>query len=139
MKTYKSPNQEHRITFTLEGEIRFGPLFYTLSIDRRVIPDRIFGLGYVWHPASIFIALQEWLTIDYQKGPITALALVDIREWKLARISKADKGFICPLKFESGLIVYEKRYYASGSSRAEEYEIKLADVSNWEQIANKDE
>ncbi len=127
---YKSPGKKHGFDFIFEGEIRFGPTYYKVSLDGQIISDRIFGFEFKWHPESKYIAFQEWLTVDYQKGPITALTLVDLENRNIARISRADNGFITPIKFENDVIVFEKEYFETG--KKVECEIKLSDIINWE-------
>ena len=127
---YKSPGKVHGFDFIFEGEIRFGPTYYKLKLDGELIANRIFGFEFKWHPESKYLALQEWLTTDYQKGPITALTIVDLKTRRFAKISKADQGFIKPLKFENELIIFEKKYWASG--KTVEYEINYEQIQNWE-------
>lgn len=127
---YKSPGKVHGFDFIFEGEIRYGPTYYKLKLDGELINNRIFGFEFKWHPQSKYLALQEWVTTDYQKGPITALTIVDLKTRKFAKISKAEKGFIKPLKFENELIIFEKEYLASG--KRGEYEISLLEIQNWE-------
>lgn len=127
---YKSHDKKHSFDFIFEGEIRFGPTYYKIKLDGELIANRIFGHEFKWHPNSTFLALQEWLTTDYKKGPVTALTLIDLKTGKFARISTAEKGFIKPNKFENDLIIFEKEYLATG--KIAEYEIKLDDIKNWE-------
>jgi len=127
---YKSPGKIHGFDFIFEGEIRFGPTYYKVKLDGEMIKNRIFGFEFKWHPESKYLALQEWLTTDYQKGPITALTIIDLKTRKFAKISKAEKGFIKSLKFENELIIFEKEYLASG--KTVEYEINYEQIENWE-------
>ncbi|OOG68137.1 hypothetical protein [Flavobacterium sp. A45] len=127
---YKSQDKKYAFDFIFEGEIRFGPTYYKIKLNGQLIANRIFGLEFKWHPNSTFLALQEWLTIDYQKGPITALTLIDLEKGKFARISTADKGFIKPIKFNNDIIIFEKEYLANG--KIVEYEIKFNEIKNWE-------
>lgn len=127
---YKSQDKKYSFDFIFEGEIRFGPDYYKIKLDGQLIPDRIFGFEFKWHPNSTFLALQEWLTTDYQKGPITTLTLIDLQKRKFARISTADKGFIKPIKFNNDVIIFEKEYLATG--KIIEFEIKLDEIKNWE-------
>ncbi len=127
---YKSPGKTHGFDFIFEGEIRFGPEYYKLKLNGELIPNRIFGFEFKWHPDSKFLALQEWLTTDYKKGPVTSLTIIDLNDRKYARISKADKGFIKPLRFENDSIIFEKEYLGTGKNA--EYEINLGEIQNWE-------
>lgn len=126
---YKSPGKTHGFDFIFEGEIRFGPEYYKLKLDGDLVTNRIFGFEFKWHPDSTYLALQEWLTTDYKKGPITALTLVDLDNRKFARVSTTDKGFIKPLRYENDSIIFEKEYLATG--KIIEYEISLLEIQNW--------
>lgn len=128
--SYKSPDKKYGFDFIFEGEIRFGPEYYSLNLNGKKIQHRIFGDVFKWNQESTFLALQEWLTTDYKNGPITALTLINLENNKIARISKADKGFISPIRFENGYIIFRKEYLATGENI--ESEIKLDDIKNWE-------
>jgi len=130
--TYKSPNKEFRFEFVYEGEIRFGPPFFKLILNGKLVKGRIFGEAFKWHNESNFLALQEWLTTDYKKGPITSLALIKLTTNESARIATANNGFIEPVKFEENLIVYNKNYYQTVLK--EEFEINIEEIKNWEAI-----
>lgn len=129
MGAYKSPGKTHEFDFIFEGEIRFGPIYYRLKLDGDLISNRIFGFEFKWHPESEYLALQEWLTADFQKGPITALTLVDLTTRKFARVSKADQGYIKPLMFKDELIIFKKEYPSGGKTI--EYEINIKQIQNW--------
>lgn len=129
---YKSPGLKHGFDFIFEGEIRFGPPYYKIELDGQLIPDRIFGFHFKWHPEAKYLALQEWLTTDYGKGPLTVLTLIDLQNKKLARVSKTEKGFVIPLRFEKEFILFHK--YFSGKEVKKEYEINLNEIENWEEI-----
>ena len=127
---YKSPGMIHSFDLIFEGEIRYGPTYYKLMLDGELVKKRNFGFEFKWNPKAKYLALQEWLTIDYQQGPITALTIVNLKTREFAKISKADKGFIKPLKFENQLIVFEKEYLANGNTVT--YEIDCEQIQNWE-------
>lgn len=127
---FKSPDYEHQIRFVFCGEIRFGPFYYHLELDGRQIPDRIFGEAYLWHPESTHLALQEWLTTDYGKGPITALSVIHLSSMKLARTNIATKGFIHPVRFEDDQLSFRTHYAAK--DLIESSEINLNEIENWE-------
>lgn len=105
---YKSPDKKQGFNLLFEGEIGFGPEYYRLQLNCNMINDRIFGFEFKWHPYSKYLALQEWLTTDYGKGPITALTLIDLENNKIVQLSKTDKGFIKPVEFIDELILLEK-------------------------------
>jgi hypothetical protein len=127
---YQSPAKNHGFDFIFQGEIRYGPSYYNIVLDGILIPNRIFGFEFMWDSTSKFLALQEWLTTDYRKGPLTVLTIIDLDNRKFARISKADEGFIKPVKFQDNIIIFEKEYLAIG--KKVEFEINLNEIKNWE-------
>src|SRR5262245_9605334 len=94
--TSPSPNMQHRAHFAFSGEIRFGPSYYALSIDDYAFDQRIFGSAHLWSPASDLFAVQEWLTLDYSEGPITALLLIDVHLRREVSVARATKIFVVP-------------------------------------------
>jgi len=126
---YKSPDKQHRIELFLAGEIRFGPEYYSVAVNGHRIKDKIFGRPYKWDSESKYLALQEWLTTDYQKGPITALLIMDLKKNKISKLSIAEKGFIEPIMFDGDKVIYKKELSERGQSI--EYEMDLKDVKNW--------
>lgn len=77
------------------------------------------------------MALQEWLTTDYQEGPITSLTIVDLREMRIANISTLHKGFMSPINFEEDVIIYEKAY---SFGQKGEFEMDLRTVMDWKKM-----
>lgn len=128
--TYKSPDEAHSFDFIFAGEIRFGPEYYKLKLDGVLVPNRIFGIEFKWHPGSEYLALQEWLTTNATEGPITTLTLVDLKQRKFARVARADKGFVKPLKFEDDSILFEKDY----SGKKTSHEMSLLGIEDWEEV-----
>jgi hypothetical protein len=84
----KSPDHKHDAHFIYEGDIRFGPSYFKLEIDGKEIKGRIFGNVFCWSEDSRYLAVQEWLTLDYQHGPITRVVLIDIEAGKLSAKAK---------------------------------------------------
>ena len=130
--TYHSPNKEYKIDFILEGEVRFGPAYFTIKLNGELVQNRIFGYAFRWHPDSTFLALQEWKTSDYRSGPYTILTIIDLQNKKLARIAEADKGFIQPIRFEKNNLTFEKAFIGKGTKLKDE--IDLNSVGNWEAL-----
>jgi len=127
---YKSPGKKHGFNFIHEGDIRFGPSYYKIELDGKLILDRYFGFEFKWHPNNKYLALQEWLTTDERKGPLTALTLVDLENRSLALTSKAEQGFIIPLEFRDNTIIFIKEYY--GNHKKEECEINIDNINTWQ-------
>jgi hypothetical protein len=91
--------------------------------------ERLFGDERLWSADSSYLAVQEWLTTDYAEGPFTELLLVDFVSERQCPLSKADKGFIVPVRLESSLLIYRKDYKGRGESR--EYEIAYEPLDRW--------
>ena len=53
-----SPDGLHTAHLAVGGEIRFGPLYFSLSVDGRSFGERIFGDAHLWSPASTLFAAQ---------------------------------------------------------------------------------
>ncbi|MDA8455695.1 hypothetical protein M4R22_13060 [Acidovorax sp. GBBC 3334] len=122
----------HRAALVFEGEIRFGPEYFRLSVDGRAVPHRIFGRPLQWSADSRFLAVQEWLTTDYGSGPITCAALIDPAGWKIARLAVHPKGFAAEFRFDGGLFRYRATFPARSAVR--EAAVELAALRSWEDI-----
>ena len=110
--TAPSPDAQHTARLICGGEIRFGPLYFSLAVDTYSFGQRIFGDAHLWSPSSTMLAVQEWLTIDYSEGPITALVIIDLKLGREATVARATKGFIVPAVFDASLITYREKYAA---------------------------
>lgn len=130
-ESHQSPDLSHRIDFLYQGEIRFGPACYRVKLDGRSLKKRNFGLEFLWDEKSEFLALQEWQTTEFGKGPVTILLLIDLKNNRMARLSVADQGFIKPLRFENENIIYKKEMT---TGQIIEYEIEIDTIENWEKM-----
>ena len=128
-----SPNAQHTAHLALAGEIRFGPWYYALSVDDYSFGQRIFGDAHLWSRSSSFLAVQEWLTLDYSEGPITALVLIDVRLKRAATLARATKRFLVPASFEDPILVY--RNENAGLGIVEHGEVDITKIGNWEALA----
>src|SRR4051812_32957401 len=128
-----SPDTLHTAHFTVAGEIRFGPLYYALSVDGYSFGERIFGEAHLWSRSSAFLAVQEWLTIDYSEGPITALVLIDVRLRRAAAIARATKRFLVPASFEDPILIYRKEN--AGHGVVEHFDVDITKITEWEALA----
>ena len=127
-----SPDGRFRISYSLAGEIRFGPAYFHLHIPTYDFTDRIFGRQHLWSSDSRYLAIQEWLTTDYASGPFTELLLIDFVSEHQCPLSKARQGFITPVRFEPFLLIYRKDFQGRGESR--EYEIAYESLDRWSPI-----
>ena len=124
-----SPDSLHMAHFAYSGEIRFGPPYFSLSVDDYIFPERIFSDVHRWSPSSTLLAVQEWLTLDYSEGPITALVLLDLSRKCEASVARVRKAFIVPVAFEGSLVVYRTDY--GGQERSERFEIDVTTITEW--------
>lgn len=124
-----SPNTQHVAHFAMSGEIRFGPLYYSLSIDGYAFGRRIFGSAHLWSPSSTLLAVQEWLTLDYSEGPITALVLIDVQHKREATVARATKRFLVPETFAGTQLVY--RTEQAGNTDSPPVEVDTSMITEW--------
>ncbi|WP_225084728.1 hypothetical protein U1R68_10210 [Pectobacterium colocasium] len=92
-------DQQHNAVLVCIGEIRFGPPYFSLSIDGKALEDRVFGKDMLWSPDSRYLAVQEWLSTAERDGPQTALLCIDVLEERQCQVSQAAGGFKIPLVF----------------------------------------
>lgn len=131
-KLSKSPNGIHSVEKIPEGEIRFGPEYFRLRIDGRNLPDKIFGHPMAWSNDSRFLAVQEWLTTDYQKGPITRAVLIDVTSWSIAEFKTVEKGFAESFVITESSFFYLKRFPSKENQI--EAKIEFQAIKNWVSI-----
>jgi hypothetical protein len=128
-----SPDTLHIAHFSYGGEIRFGPPYFSLSVDNYSFGQRIFGDVHLWSSSSNLLAVQEWLTLDYSEGPITALVIIDLQLGRAVTLERVVKAFLVPLAFEGSKIVYRKDY--AGNEGTEQFEADTAKLVEWRAIA----
>jgi hypothetical protein len=131
--TAPSPDRRHTAHFGIGGEIRFGPLYFSLAVDSRSFGQRSFGDAYLWSPASTLLAVQEWLTLDYAEGPITALLLIDIERGREAALARAVKGFAVPEAFDGPILRYHINY--AGRGEVQHCELDTTTIKDWAVLA----
>ena len=123
-----SPDGYHSAHFSAAGEVRFGPLYFALAVDGHSFGERIFGEAHLWSPDAAWLAVQEWLTLDYSAGPITALVLIDLRQGRTTTVARATKAFLVPQEFAGPLLIYrEQRAGQAGES----LEASIDAIAEW--------
>ena len=122
----------HTASLIFENEIRFGPAYYKLLIDKHLLEGRVFGGELKWHDSASIFAAEEWLTVDYNEGPITRAVLFDLAEVRLSSFSTVTKGFVGDFRFESDTFLYQKKYASSGI--IQEMEVNISQISSWEHL-----
>jgi hypothetical protein len=128
-----SPNGQHKAELAYAGEIRFGPAYHLLLLDGVAVRGRIFGSALQWSNDSRLLAVEEWLTTDYEQGPITRVALFDIERQVWTPLRSIVKGFPAGFRFKDATFIYRKRFFASG--RIEEVAVDIPSMKNWEPVS----
>lgn len=117
-------------TLIFENEIRFGPVYYNLLINKQQLAGRIFGGELKWHDSANIFAVGEWLTTDYNEGPITRAVLFDLDEARSASLDTVNKGFVRDFHFAHGKFFYRKHRLAAGTIN----EVVVSEISTWERL-----
>ncbi|PVZ69523.1 hypothetical protein [Pelagibaculum spongiae] len=125
----KSPDEKHIAELKYKSEIRFGPAYFTLTIDDAKIKNRIFGHKLQWSDDSRYLAAEEWLTTDSQEGPIIRVTLFDISFKRISEFQKIEKGFAGDFRFEGDVLVYKKYFHGKGIIK--EVEVNINTINNW--------
>ena len=136
-RTIPSPSATQSVRFEYEGEIPFGPPYFTMELNGKAFTNRFFGDVAVWSSESRYVAVQEWLSTSKADGPNTALLCIDTQMLKQCVVSVAKQGFIYPTHFEGHLLVYKKQFFDAQGERTIEYEIGFADLPRWEAIPTR--
>jgi hypothetical protein len=128
-----SPDMQHTAQLAYSGEIRYGPPYFSLSVDGYSFGQRIFGDAHLWSPLSTLLAVQEWLTLDYSEGPITALMILDLNGGREAPVARVVKGFVVPTAFVGPSVEYRKDY--AGQEGSERFEVDITKIEDWKVLA----
>jgi hypothetical protein len=93
------------------GEIRFGPTFYQLYINGSVVRDFSCGDTFAELCGGRYLAIQEWVTSDPVKGPITRVAIFDLKKEMVAKLKIVESGFATRFKLEDNIFTYSESRY----------------------------
>jgi len=124
-----SYDQKHKATLTYLNEVRFGPPYFKLKLDNKLLLTRIFGLHLRWAVDSNYFAIEEWLSTDYNKGPLTNLVLFDVDNNLEYTVCTVEHGFVMPSLIENNILKYSKVYHYK--SLTEEHEFSINDITTW--------
>ncbi|ENM5875990.1 hypothetical protein ACE1RU_003764 [Vibrio mimicus] len=116
----------------IAGEIRFGPQYYSLKVKGVTISKYVYGSTYSILGDGRYLAIEEWLTTNYHKGPITRVAIFDLELSLVARLKIVDKGFVLDFKLRNGIFSYRK--YFKGQGKFIESELDWSSIQQWESI-----
>jgi hypothetical protein len=129
-----SPDGKHLLSFRYIGDIRFGPSFYRLRIDGRLIKDQYFAHSYMWSSDARFLAVQKWLEINPHHGPHTAVMLIDLNRDVYTEIAKTYRGIASPVRFTKDSIEYSKEYIAPGLPPIFEERRLISELKEWNKV-----
>jgi len=130
-----SPDGGHVVHLEFEGEIRFGPVYFSITLDGRSLRPRIFGNSILWSPDSRYVAVQEWMTIDYKSGPKTKLVVIDVIRGSEADIVLVDGGFVEATSIASGIVMSKGTYLGTGQELRFRHE--LPDAGDWRTVHSR--
>ena len=122
-----SPNRQHKVELIFQGEIRFGPCYYAIKIDEKLLKNRTFGSYAYWSNDSRFFAAQEWLSTDYNRGPVTRVLFFDLEKDRYAHLKILEGGFVGNFKIEDNLFIYTRE--TKGIRK--EMEISIESIDTW--------
>jgi hypothetical protein len=124
-----SPDGRHEAHLVYEADVRWGPPYYRLRLDGQPLAGRHFGRPLRWSPDSRYLAAQEWLTTDYEKGPITRAVLFDITRQRWAALPATHKGFAESFEFAGDRLSYREHFPASAAHS--DVAIDVATLGGW--------
>jgi hypothetical protein len=115
-----------------EADVRWGPPYYRLRLDGRPLADRLFGRPLRWSPDSRYLAAQEWLTTDYEKGPITRAVIFDVTERRWAALPATPQGFVESFEFAGTRFTCREHYYPQRApGQAGEVAVDVSTITTW--------
>jgi hypothetical protein len=77
------------------------------------------------------LAIEEWLTTDYGRGPLTQLTVFDFVTRKQCALAKVDNGFVAPTEFSGRTVLFQERYFATHSVIDRRVELPLPGEWTW--------
>ncbi|RZM80372.1 hypothetical protein C3B51_12500 [Pseudoalteromonas rubra] len=111
------------------SEIKFGPAYYLLTVADKKVPNFVYGFTRSELQDGRYLAIEEWLTTDYQKGPITRVAIFDLENKLVTRLATVKKGFVDSFKLKNNIFTYNKTYHGNG--KVVESEIDWNLITQW--------
>lgn len=126
-----SPDGGQRAVFHYEGEFHWGPAYFRLELDGKILPDRLFDHGMCWSDDSRFFAVQEWLSTEYGKGPVCRVLIFDTERKRYRLLKTVRNGSVTDFRFIGHVFYYTIiRSAGERQERSEEKE-DLSGEANW--------
>ncbi len=103
-----SPDWTHRVRFIYCGEVRFGPPYYHVELDGKLLRrwwmhPRHFGRACVWSADSRYVALQEWREVA--ESPDTEVRVIRLQTKRERGAFHVRGASAEPVRFEGGKLV----------------------------------
>ena len=105
-----SPKRSVHVQLIYVDEMRFGPPYFALELNGRVLRRwgfrRYFGNACAWSSDRRFLAVSEWRSLSEARGPDTELRILDIQERREALVARSKGGFVEPIRFEGSVLFF---------------------------------
>jgi hypothetical protein len=140
-RTIASAGGDHTAQFLYAGEIRFGPAYYMVELDGRLLRKHLFGKRYfgeacLWSADSRYLALSEWRSLSEARGPDTQLVVIDILAQHECATGRMRGGFAEPVRFEGSTLVYTRRSFDNElRAHVDTCIVDLAAWRDWRKVA----
>ena len=130
-----SPNGKHTYETVFAGrvDVRFGqgPDYYNPVLNGHKYGATIVGDVFTWSPDSRYLAMQEWLTVQEDEGPITSVKIINLEENGF-RDTPAKRGPMSEnFNFEGDKFSYEKKVEKASPKK---FSIELDKVKEWQKL-----
>ena len=129
---YLSPGNIYGFDFIYAGEVRFGPPYYYMVLQGKLILDKVFGFEFKWDADARYIAIQEWLLDEQPNGSLTALSIIDPMHQTICQVTPWEQGLVFPIDFKEDILSYEKEWGSNG--HLTQHQVKLTEIGNWTRL-----
>lgn len=123
----ESSSKKNIAILRYEGTIRWGPPYFWLSVNYIPIKGKHFGELACWLDEN-YLAVEEWLTISEQEGPITRLLIFNTANRTYSAFKTIEGGFVTKPQKIDGKFLYRKEY--KGTGNIEEAEVEMNKINN---------
>lgn len=140
-RTIASAGGDHTAQFLYASEIRFGPAYYMVELDGRLLRKHLFGKHYfgeacLWSADSRYLALSEWRSLSEARGLDTQLVVIDILAQHECATGRMRGGFAAPVRFEGSTLVYTRRSFDNElRAHVDTCIVDLAAWHDWRKVA----
>lgn len=126
-----SPGDAHSVMLKVVGEIRYGPRYNAVHVDRVELNGVHVGDDAEWL-SSHLLAAQEWVHVAGREGPDTRLLLIDAERGVMCRGPIIARGLVEAFRLVEGRVDYRVQYYGGLPDHPEmERSFHLPQVQDW--------